>query len=489
MKLKKVLAVSLTVTMMASLAGCGSGDSSSTDSSSASGTTASSNEAAGTESTGGETGESSVDGIISYADLKLGEDLTDLSAEISVYNCRTDMQQSDYAGKTWDEYLADFNEMYPNITVNVETDADYAETALLKLQGSDDWGDIMMIPAVDKGDLSSYFMSYGDYDTMDAQTRFANAWMYDGEVYGVASGGTAQGIVYNKKVFEEAGITEVPKTPDEFLADLQLIKDNTDAIPLYTNYAAGWTMGAWDAYIGGSATGDSTYMNQKLIHTAAPFTDPGDGTHAYNVYKILYDAVANGLTEEDYTTTDWEGCKGQINNGEIGCMVLGSWAYSQMRDAGDNGADIGYMPFPITVDGKQYASAGANYSWGINVNADDTNKQASIIFVKWMTEKSGLAYNEGNMPIALDDDNWPDVYSGFDGVEYVADDSAVEGEEDLLNELNAESELNINNSGNSKLQELIEHAANGDESFDDIMNDWNTAWADAQESLGVEVTE
>ena len=178
-----------------------------------------------------------------------------------------------------------------------------------------------------------------------------------------------------------------------------------------------------------------------------------------------------------------------INNGEIGCMVLGSWAYTQMRDAGDNGADIGYMPFPITVDGKQYASSGADYAWGINKDADDTNLQASIIFVKWMTEKSGFSYNEGGMPIALDDDNWPEVYSAFDGIDYVSDDSALEGEEDLLTDLNSDSELNINNSGDSKIQELIEHAANGDESFDDIMNDWNQKWSDAQDAEGVEVNE
>ena len=399
------------------------------------------------------------------------------------------MQQDDYVGKKWDDYIADFNAMYPNIKVNVETVTDYAETSLLRLQGGDYWGDIMKIPAVDNGELSTYFYDYGDVDTMSSLIRFASDKQYDGEVYGVPSTGNAQGIVYNKKVFEEAGITALPKTPDEFMTDLQMIKDNTDAIPLYTNYAAGWTMGAWDAYIGGSATGDSTYMNQKLAHTKDPFSDPGDGTHAYNVYKILYDAVAGGLTEDDYTTTDWEGCKGMINNGEIGCMVLGSWAYTQMRDAGDNGADIGYMPFPITVDGKQYASSGADYAWGINKDADDTNLQASIIFVKWMTEKSGFSYNEGGMPIALDDDNWPEVYSAFDGIDYVSDDSALEGEEDLLTDLNSDSELNINNSGDSKIQELIEHAANGDESFDDIMNDWNQKWSDAQDAEGVEVNE
>ena len=485
MKLKKVLAVSLAVSMMASMAACGSSsDTSGTNSSNDS----AKDSASGTESAAG----SSADGVISYADLKLGEDCTDLTAEISVANHRTDLQQDDYTGKKWDDYIADFNAMYPNIKVNVETVTDYAETSLLRLQSGDSvvyWGDIMMIPAVDNGELSTYFYDYGSLDTMESLVRFANSKMYDGEVYGIASTGNAQGIVYNKKVFEEAGITALPKTPDEFMTDLQMIKDNTDAIPLYTNYAAGWTMGAWDAYIGGSATGDSTYLNQKLAHTKDPFSDPGDGTHAYNVYKILYDAVADGLTEDDYTTTDWEGCKGMINNGEIGCMVLGSWAYTQMRDAGDNGADIGYMPFPITVDGKQYASSGADYAWGINKDADDTNLQASIIFVKWMTEKSGFSYNEGGMPIAMDDDNWPEVYSAFDGIDYVSDDSALEGEEDLLTDLNSDSELNINNSGDSKIQELIEHAANGDESFDDIMNDWNQKWTDAQDAEGVEVNE
>ena len=149
-------------------------------------------------------------------------------------------------------------------------------------------------------------------------------------MYGIPSTGNAQGIVYNKAVFAAAGITETAQDARaEFIAALQAIKDNTDAIPLYTNYAAGWTMGAWDAYLGGTATGDTNFINQVLVHSAAPFADPGDGTGPYNVYKILYDAAALKLIEDDYTTTDWESCKGMINNGEIGCMVLGSWAYSR----------------------------------------------------------------------------------------------------------------------------------------------------------------
>ena len=488
MKLKKVLAVTLIAAMTAGMAACGNTNANTTNSDQTGTTT---NNAADDAVAATESGDAAADdgaaesGALSYADITLGEDYTDLTTTITVFNHRTDLQSADYNGTTWDEYLAAFNEMYPNITVEITTDTNYADDALMHLQ-SGDYETIMMIPAVDKADLSNYFLSYGDLETMQGEINYATTWEYGGEVYGVPSTATTQGIVYNKKVFEEAGITELPTTPDEFIAALQAIKDNTDAIPLYTNYAAGWTMGAWDAYIGSNATGDNTYMNQKLVHTANPFQDYGDNTHAYAVYKVLYDAVANGLTEEDYSTTDWEGSKGMINNGEIGCMVLGSWAYPQMEAAGENAADIGYMPFPITIDGVQCAAAGADYSYGINVNASADEQAAAMVFVKWMTEESGFSYNEDGLPVDADS---TETKLSFEGVTFLEDEPAVAGEEDLLNQMNTESELNINAGGDAKIQSIIEHAFNGTMTFDEIMDDWNQRWTEAQEALEVEVTQ
>lgn len=494
MKLKRVAALMMVSVMALAAAGCGGGSDSNSSTSSAdnsSTSNAADNSADGTEAAGNDTASdagsdsASAGGDLNYADITLGEDYKDLTATISLFNHRTDLESEDYNGTKWSEYLAAFNEMYPNITVELTTDTNYADDALTHLQ-SGDYETIMMIPAVDKADLSTYFLSYGDLATMQTQINYATTWEYQGEVYGVPSTATTQGIVYNKKVFEAAGITELPKTPDEFIEALKKIKDNTEAIPLYTNYAAGWTMGAWDAYIGNNATGDNTYMNQKLVHTKDPFKDYGDGTHAYAVYKILYDAVANGLTEDDFSTTDWEGCKPMINNGEIGCMVLGSWAYPQMEAAGENGADIGYMPFPITVNGTQYASAGADYSYGINVNASDDEKAAAMVFVKWMTQESGFSYNEDGLPVAAGS---TETKLAFDGVTFLEDEPAVSGEEDFLNDMNSESELNINAGGDSKLQNIIECAHDGSKTFDDIMAEWNEAWSRAQEANGIEVTE
>ncbi|MGN0376839.1 MAG: ABC transporter substrate-binding protein [Suilimivivens sp.] len=480
MKLRKVLALGMAAVLTLAMVGCGGSEStgsSETTSETATETTTETTTEAATETTEAETPE----GVPAYSDITVGTDYTDLTASIKWIHHKTDREEDG----TIANMIAEFNKVYPNITVETEGVTDYAEDSLLRLDAGN-WGDIMFIPAVDKVYLSTYFQPIDSLENLSQEINFADIWEYDGISYGVPYMANAQGVLYNKAVFEAAGITELPTTPTEFLADLQLIKDNTDAIPLYTNYAAGWTMGAWDAYIGVVSNGDETYMNQKFVHTANPFDDPGDDTGVYNLYRILYEAVANDLIEDDYTTTDWEGCKGMLNNGEIGTMVLGSWAYAQMVEAGDHGEDVGYMPFPMTVGGTQYALAGGDYSYAINVNSSDENKTAAMVFIKWMTEESGWCYFEGGYTVDKDGEN-PDLYSAFDGSTVLSDQPALEGEADFLNQMNAESELSFNAGGNAKVQRIVEAAATGSETFDDIMADWTAAWNAAQEELGIEV--
>ena len=485
MKLKKVLALTLAATMTFSLVGCGGDDTAAntpaadTSADDTADDTTDDAAAPAADDTADDTAASA--GGLTYASITLGEDYEDITTTIKFIHHKTDREDDG----TMADLISKFNAMYPNITVETEGITDYAEDALLRLS-TGDWGDVMFIPAVDAADLSSYFIPYGTVDEMSELVNFADQWKDTaGNCYGIGYMGNAQGILYNNKVFADAGITTLPTTPDEFIAALQAIKDNTDAIPLYTNYAAGWTMGGqWDAFLGAITTGDETWLNQKFVHTAEPFKDNGDGTGAYALYKILYDAVAQGLIEDDYTTTDWEGCKAMINNGEIGTMVLGSWAIAQMKAAGDNPDDIGYMPFPITVNGQQYTTAGPDYCYGININASDDNKAAAMTFVKFMVEESGWCDLEGGYPISK---TAPTSFV-FDGVNVVTNVTALTGEEDIMNEMNAESELSFNAGGDAKVQGIVEAAATGSESFDDIMADWTAKWNDAQEALGVEVS-
>ncbi len=493
MKLKKVLALSLAAAMTFSLIGCGSDDGAANDTPAADNATTEDSTPAADDTAADDTTDTVADdaaddgasteatGVPTYSQVNVGTDYTDLTASIKWIHHKTDREEDG----TIAAMVEAFNQVYPNITVETEGVTDYAEDSLLRLS-TGDWGDIMFIPAVDKSDLATYFQPMDSLENMSNEINFADQWEFGGTSYGVPYMANAQGVLYNKAVFEAAGITELPTTPTEFLDCLQKIKDNTDAIPLYTNYAAGWTMGAWDAYLGTVANGDAAYQNQKFVHTANPFDDPGDDTGIYNLYRILYDAVANGLTEDDYTTTDWEGCKAMINNGEIGTMVLGSWAYAQMVEAGEHGDDIGYMPFPITVGGTQYVAAGGDYNFAINVNSSDENKTAAMVFVKWMTEESGWCFNEGGYTVDKNGQN-PDMYSAFDGCTVVADQPAVAGEETLLNDMNSESELSFNAGGDAKVQEIVEAAATGSKTFDDLMAEWTQKWNDAQDYLEIEV--
>ncbi len=480
MNFKKIIALGLTAVMTMSLLACGGSEASSTKTEAKTEVEAETKTEVEAEAKNEAKVEAEAEttGVPTYAQVKLGEYYTDLTTTIKFMHHKTDREQDG----TIANLIAEFNKVYPNITVETEGITDYAETALLRLP-TEDWGDVMFIPTVDAADLPTYFLPYGTVEEMSEYVNFADQWKNDGNCYGVGYMGNAQGLLYNKAVFEAAGVKELPKTPDELIAALQAIKDNTDAIPLYTNYAAGWTMGGqWDAFLGGITTGDDTWLNQKFVHTAEPFKDNGDGTGAYALYKILYDAVANDLIEDDYTTTDWEGCKGMINRGEIGCMVLGSWAVAQMKAAGDNPDDIGYMPFPITINGKQYATAGPDYCYGINVNASDENKIAAMVFVKWMVEESGWCDFEGGYPISK---TAPTSFK-FDGVEVVTNATSLEGEEDFMNEMNAESELNFNNGGDSRVQKIVE-AADAGVPYEDLVAEWTKAWNDAQATLEIEV--
>ena len=472
MKKKSILALILASSMVLSLAACGS--------KAETGTTDTAETAAGTEAEAG-TESAEASGVPSYSQINIGTDYTDFTASIKWTTHRTDRGEDG----TLDKLITEFNKVYPNIAVEVEAIPDFAEEALLRLSAGD-YADVMAIPAIDKKEYATYFYPLDTFENMDKEINFASQTLYDGYTYGVPYMANAQGVLYNKAVFEAAGITELPKTPDEFIAALQAIADKTDAIPLYTNYAAGWTMGAWDAYLGCVSNGDDAYINQKLVHTADPFKDNGDGTGAYALYKILYDAVANNLIEDDYSTTDWEGSKSMLNRGEIGTMVLGSWAFAQMQQAGDKPEDVGYMPFPITVNGTQYALAGGDFANAINVNSSDENKTAAMIFIKWLTEKSNWCYDEGGYMVDKEGQN-PDMYAAFDSCTVLSDLPALDGEADFLNQMNSESELSFNAEGNAKIQRIVEAASTGSKTYDEIMTEWTTAWNNAQEEFAMEV--
>ena len=395
----------------------------------------------------------------------------DLSGEIVFLTNRTDLDQDG----TYDKLIATFNETYPNVTVEVQAITDYAGELATRMQ-TDEYGDVLLIPdAVPTSAYPNYFEPLGTVEELSENYRegYLYSKWYDGQVYGLAYMCTVQGIVYNKAVFEQAGITELPKTPDEFLECLRMIKDNTDAIPYYTNANSGWTLDQWEDHAYGTITGNANYKNNELPHDAAAFEE--GGSH-YIIAKLLYDIVSKGLCEDDPTTCDWEASKLMLNNGEIGCMVLGSWAVSQMKEAGEHADDVGYMPFPYSVDGKQYATSGTDYCYAINIHSE--NKEAARAFIDFLINDSGLALSQGGISLVASDP-MPEGLENFADVEFIVDQPATDENVGLLDEVMADSGITLYDNG-AHMNGVVDCARGASsQTFNEYMSTLAEQWAGA----------
>jgi len=400
-------------------------------------------------------------------------DSSGLSGSITVLTNRTDLVDTVFV-----EYRDAFNEAYPDVEVSFEAVTDYEGEVRIRMN-TDDYGDVLLIPnSVTADQLPDFFEPLGSVDDLGSTYRFINEQAFEGQVYGIAQTGNATGFVYNKAVWAEAGVTELPTTPDEFLAGLQLIADNTDAVPLYTNYAAGWPLGQWES-MRGSISNDSQYLND-MAHTDAPWS-PGEDH--FTIDSLLFDSVAAGLVEADPTTTDWETSKVDLGAGRIATMALGSWAIVQMEEAAENPDDIGYMPFPTQVDGNFHSTANGDYKVAVNKNSD--NVEAARAWLDFFVDESGYAFDQGGIPPRLDGEYAPQL-SGFAdlGVVFTELAPAPAGEEGLVSNIDTEAEIGAFDP--IYRQRMID-AARGqtDETKQDIFDDLNQRWAKARAELGV----
>lgn len=395
-----------------------------------------------------------------------------IQGEITVLTQRTDIVDTVFV-----EYAKRFNEKYPKVKVEFEALADYEGQVKIRLN-TKDYGDVLLIPAqIPVSDYPHFFEPLGTVEELEDKYLFVTEKQLEGKVYGISICGNANGFVYNKKVFAEAGVTEVPSSPEEFIEAMKKIKEKGDAIPYYTNYACGWALDQWEGNRT-SVAGDPDFVF-KMAYTDAPFAP---GKPHYIIYKLLYDLVKEGLVEQDPMTTDWESSKVMLAEGKIGAMALGSWAVSQIQDFAADPDDIGYMPFPYTnADGKVYASSAGDYKLAINIHSP--YKEAARAWLYWFIEESNYALDEGSIP-PVKGSPLPATLQAFDeiGAIFITDSPAPPGEETWVDAIDNEGEIGL---WQPNFKQRIVEAALGNtgESFDDIMNNLNARWKRARAKI------
>jgi len=389
----------------------------------------------------------------------------DISGEITVITQRTDIVDT-----VFKDYAAEFNKEYPNVKVNFQALSDYEGQITVRMN-SDDYGDVLLLPtSIPLADTPEFFEPLGTLEEMSKQYIGLEERTVDGKVYGIPIAVNFSGILYNKKVFNDAGVTTTPRTPDEFLAALHKIKEKGDAIPLYSNYADSWPLTQWEAVLT-TVAGDVDYVNVIQPNTDDNFVP---GQPHYELYKVMYDTAKQGLIEDDPTTTNWEASKADMANGKIGAMVLGSWAIGQVQGLAENPDDIAYMPFPTNAK-EIIMPLADDYTLGISKHSK--HKEAARAWVDWFINKSGYPTEQAGGMSPVVGAPLPESLKQFEGtdVKFELQTPAKPGQEGLVDKIDKDAEIGL---WQPEFKKRIMEAAIGNlnESYDDIMKDLNDAW-------------
>ncbi|WP_405010826.1 ABC transporter substrate-binding protein [Kitasatospora sp. NBC_01539] len=397
-----------------------------------------------------------------------------VTGEITVLTNRTD-QISD---GTLKKYAAEFAKVYPGVTVKFEGLTDYEGETKIRMN-TENYGDVLLIPnSLSVSQYPTFFAPLGNSSELSEKFDYTDHATVSDKVYGLANIGVANGFVYNKAVWAQAGITEWPTTPAQFVEDLKAVKARTGATPYYTNYKDGWPLTNWTNALGSPSCDFKAH--DALATTAEPWAA---GKDMYAIDKLLFDVVHEKLTEADPTTSNWEQSKTLIGSGKVGSMWLGSWAISQMqaaaKAAGQDPANIGFMPFPAQVDGHFCSVLRPDYQYAVNVHSK--HKEAARAWIDWFLTKSGSAAAEGSIS-AVKGTELPATLQPFKekSVRFIPEAQERTAE---VNKIDKASEIGI--TAQDYRQRLVDvargSAGGGAESF---FKDLNKKWSEAQQTIG-----
>ncbi|QDZ16208.1 sugar ABC transporter substrate-binding protein [Humibacter ginsenosidimutans] len=204
--------------------------------------------------------------------------------------------------------------------------------------------------------VASYAASGGlaDLTSYKSQLEQGQTWLgglvdpatIDGKLYGVPSFAGDRAVVYNKKMWAEAGITTTPTTYDEFTADLDKIKAKNTATNFSPIYVPGqqWYVGVqfvWDA--GGEIAAKHGSSWKAGFSSAAA----QKGLKQFKEFQNSYSTAASRTLNTDVPDQD-----AVFANGQTSALMTTSAHITKI--IGQNAAlkdEIGTFPLP-GISGK-----------------------------------------------------------------------------------------------------------------------------------------
>ncbi len=258
---------------------------------------------------------------------------------------------------------------------------DFKTTVLVMAAGGDlpdlfsYWAGARTQFVVDSGSLAPIddMWAAANLDEVVPASIAQGATIYNGQHYLIPFGYHYAGFFYNPQVLADAGITELPKTWDEFKAMCDTLVA-AGVSPVALGSMNRWPAQFWFDYLLLRTAGPE--YRQALMAGEASYTDP-EVVRAMELWKELVDA---GYFVPDANAYDWTDAADQVANGEAAMTLMGTWITGYWNGNGLVPVEnYDFFPFPVIDEGVPVASVGPVDGFVMSANARHPNSARALL--------------------------------------------------------------------------------------------------------------
>lgn len=279
---------------------------------------------------------------------------------------------------------AKFQEVYPDVTIEVEKIKDDSEywNAMKMRSSANQLPDVMFNKPFTLARFKDYLLDLSDLEAT-GNNELAAGYAIDGKVLGIPMTAGYEYVYYWKDLFAEAGV-EVPTTWDELKEVTKKLQDHYGAEnPDFMAFAIGgkdeWTTYPFVEFMPALESGNGQNWNTMAAQDE-PFAD---GTDINKTYKKIYDLYTSGVFGKDPLGLSNDQVVSLFAQKQAGIIALGDWGLKSIQDGADDVAELGtfYMPARnTTADPYRVIVQGDSF---MGVTTHSKNPELAKAFVEW----------------------------------------------------------------------------------------------------------
>lgn len=317
-----------------------------------------------------------------------GTDPKDLKAELTWW----DTSDPKNEGPAFQELIAKFNQASPGVKINYQS-VPFSEaqnkfkTAAAAKTGAPDIlrAEVAWVPEfASLGYLYALDGSELLTDESDYVTTPLSSNKFNGKTYGVPQVTDSLALLYNKKIFTDAGIAAAPKTWAEVKSAAATIKAKTGKDGLFIN-AGGYFLLPFIYGEGGD-----------LVDTATKKIVVNSDKNVAGI-KVAQDLIASGAAVKPPANDSYGTMMTLFKEQNVAMIINGPWEVNNVKTAPTFGglANLGIAPIPAGSAKAGAPVGGHNYVIWSGVPADKT--AAAVAFVKFMNSAESQAFLAGKL--------------------------------------------------------------------------------------------